>query len=481
MTRYGKAALIALLFWISLASVLLAGPPPPNAAKVVNAVVTVMGLDDQGKPLSQGLGVAVGQEGRILTSAGLLVQSRGGVIKTNHGALHLVQEVGYQDGLQDLALIKAEGHSLPSAPLGSPEKVRPAQKLLVAGRGENGVVLRKLEAAGTYPLSPRLLLLQLQPDAGRTEPGAPVFTEQGELVGMLHAPAAFPPPGFHLYLLHHFALLPLAEKKPGEAREWPGNAGNGQSAGSYDSFWKGVAASLRQEWQQAATAFSAAIASLPGLPEASYGRGVARYHLGDILGSLEDFNQATRKAPTYTLAYLWTGRAWERLGNAGYARAAYQQAADLAPHFSEAWYQLGVLEYQAGDLKRAQEHLERARDDFGQAARRWWYLGRIAWSRQELEKAWSDFQRALELDAKFASAYLDGGQVLLELGRPREASRLLGKLVSLEPHRAAARYHLALAHLLSWNAAAAWEQYFTLQQTHPQMAARLASHLERNP
>jgi tetratricopeptide (TPR) repeat protein len=295
---------------------------------------------------------------------------------------------------------------------------------------------------------------------------------------MLHAPAASAQPGIHFYLLHKFALLPLTGKKTGEAREWPGNAGDGQSTISYDSFWKGVAASLGHEWHKAEREFSAAITSCVGLPEASYGRGVARYHQGDIQGSLKDLGEATRQSPTYALAFLWAGRAWERQGNTLNARAAYQQAADLAPPLSEAWFHLGALAYKEGDLLAAQEYLEKAHDDFDQAAKRWWYLGHIAWSRGQHEKAWSAFQRALELDPKLAPAYLDGGKVLLELGRPREASHILGKLVQLEPQRATARYHLALAYQLSWNTAAAWEQYFTLQQLNPQMAAHLASRLE---
>ncbi len=466
-----------------LAAVLTVAAPAAGTAKDPGAaVVAVVGLDDQGQPVCQGLGAALGQDGKVVTSANLLAHSRGGVVKTASGALHLINRVLWRDDLQDLALIKVEADRLVPAPPGVPGKVRPGQKLLVGKRREQRLSLEPAAAAGVYPLSPRLTLLQLKDGFRPAEPGAPVFTESGELVGLLHSFRASPgqAQNLHLVLLHDFSRLPLKEPLPDEASR-PDGFEAAKNGGGYDGFWWGVAANLNREWRRAEEAFSAALASKPDLSEACYGRGVARHHLGDQERALADLMAAVKKAPSYALAWLWAGRTWERRGERDQAREAYLKAADQAPDLSEAWFQLGILAYQAGDLGRAQEHFSRVRDDCSRSAEGWWHLGQIARARQESERALAAFQRSMALDPEFSPAYLDGGKILLELGRPAEAARLLAKLVNREPRRAQARYYLAQAHISSWNAGQAWEQYFTLLELNPVLAARLSPLLESFP
>jgi hypothetical protein len=77
-------------------------------------------------------------------------------------------------------------------------------------------------------------------------------------------------------------------------------------------------------------------------------------------------------------------------------------------------------------------------------------------------------------------AYLEGGRLLLDLGRPQEAVVWLEKGVGVAPAQAPLRYYLALAHLNSWNRARAWEEYFTLQKLDPALAAKLTPFMEQH-
>ncbi len=77
---HSTVLLVSWLIWLFLTCVLpVETLRAEDTDNIIHAVVTVMGLDDNGKPLSQGLGVAVSQDGKVLTSASLLSQAQGGV------------------------------------------------------------------------------------------------------------------------------------------------------------------------------------------------------------------------------------------------------------------------------------------------------------------------------------------------------------------------------------------------------------------
>jgi tetratricopeptide (TPR) repeat protein len=240
--------------------------------------------------------------------------------------------------------------------------------------------------------------------------------------------------------------------------------------------------SLRREWPEAQKKFAAAITQPGVLPEAFFGRGVARYNQGDWEGAEKDLEEATRRLSGYALAFLWLGKARERQGKAAAAAGDYGQAARLSPDLIEAWFRLGELAYKAGELGKAKECLERAKDDPAQGAKSWWYLGNIALKENRTQAGLEAFNQAIKSEPGFFQAYLDGGRLLLEdLGEPKEAAVLLQEAVRLNPGQGLPRYYLALAHLSSWNRAGAWQQYFALRDISPELAANLVKPLERSP
>jgi tetratricopeptide (TPR) repeat protein len=138
------------------------------------------------------------------------------------------------------------------------------------------------------------------------------------------------------------------------------------------------------------------------------------------------------------------------------------------------------LAYKEGDLGKAKECLERAKADASQTARSCWYLGNIAAREKRPEDALEAYHQAIKSDPGFFQAYLEGGRLLLEeLGQPEEAVMLLQNAVRLKPGQALPRYYLSLAHLMSFNQGAAWEQYFVLQEMAPDLAMSLAHALEQ--
>jgi len=443
-----------------------------------DAVVCVVGLDEEGNPQRQGLGVVLTKEGRILTSAALLAPHPGAIIITADGAKYPIHQVSQWNFFQDLAVAQVGAEALSPAPLGAKD-VGPQERVWVAVR-KNPPALKEARVTKVLPFSPRLVLLKLDPGDLETDLGAPVFNGRGELVGMLHAFAQKQEKPFQFFLARNRSHLP-AEKPTREGGNpgWTGELVEEQFFKACRAFWEGVAASLRQDWPGARENFSTSLRLPQPLPEAYYGRGVARYHLGEYEGAVQDLEHATRGLSNYALGFLWLGKVWERQDRGEAALAAYQKAVAADPNLSEAWFRLGVASYRQGDLTRAQEYLEKSGDDFPQAAQRWLYLGKIAQTQRQPKKALEAFQKARELDGNFFPAYFEAGKLLIDLGRPREAALLLAKVVENNPQWPQARYHLALAYVMSSNTAGAWEQYFLLQKIDLKMAMQLATFLEQ--
>jgi tetratricopeptide (TPR) repeat protein len=477
--RAGRHGGLRIMIFLVLLLVLL--PLTAAAAGPAEAVVSVVGLDDQGEPCRQGLGTVVGKDGGILTSAALLAPGRGGIIKTASGGKHLIRAVRGWDFLEDLALAQVEVEVLPAAPLGSSKGVGLEEPVWVAVRHEPPV-LKEARVAKVLSFSPRLVLLKLEPGDLETDLGAPIFNTRGELVGMLHSFVGDreKSQGFRFFLALDRSHLPgdkhLREE---DLPEWPENPATDPAYRACRAFWEGVAATLRQDWAGAREKFGAALKPPGTMPEAHYGRGVAYFNLGEYEAAVQDFLQATGAMPGYALAFLWLGKGWERQGKLEAALGAYQKAVAADPGLSEAWFRWGTARYRQGDLGQAQEYLEKAGDDFPQAAQRWWYLGIIYQSRQRAAEAAAAFQRAIRLDPEFFPAYLEGGKVLVkDLGKAKEAVTLLKEAVRLRPRHPVARYYLGLAYVTAWNPGGAWEQYFALQEMNSDLALRLAAVLE---
>ena len=476
-----KAALVCLSLgfgWMALTGSIGIAKEPTEA------LVSVVSLDGQGNPWRQGMGILVGREGSVLTSASILADCRSGVVKTGDGALHIIQKISRWDRLQDVALLQIEPGSSRIIPVGTASRLEPPEKVWVGIRQKTEVQLREVKLTETLPFSPRLTLLKLEPENLETEPGSPILNRRGELVGMLHAFAGDRDKSetYGLYLARqreHF--LPRNDGKK-EDLSWPQEPLKRFDSPGIKDFWEGVVSSLRQEWPEAQKKFTAAIAQPGILPEAFFGRGVARYNLGDWDGAGKDLEEATRRLSGYALAFLWLGKSRERQGNPAAAGQDYEQAARLAPDLREAWFRLGELVYKGGELSKAKDCLERAKGDPAYGAKSWWYLGNIALKEKRTQEGLEAFNQAIKLEPGFYQAYLDGGRLLLEdLGESKEAAVLLQEAIRLNPGQALPRYYLALAHFSSWNRAGAWQQYFALRDISPELAANLVKTLERSP
>jgi len=476
-----KAAVIFLtLSWVGLILAVSVG----MAKEPTDALVSVVSLDERGNPWRQGMGLLVSKEGMVLTSASILADCRAGMVKTTDGALHVIQKISRWESLQDLALLQIDPGNSKITGVAVTSRLQPPEAVWVGTRHPAGGQLREAELTKVLPFSPRLILLKLEPGSLEAEPGSPVLNRRGEVAGMLHSFAGELDKTqsycFYLATLRE-QTLPRMDGKKDEVK-WPAEPLKRFGSPGIQDFWDGVGASLREDWPAAQKKFTAAIAQPGILPEAYYGRGVARYHSGDWEGAAQDLTEATRRLSGYALAFLWLGKTRERQGKTAAASQNYEQAATLAPDLGEAWFHLGELAYQANELGKAKDCLGKNKDDPVHGAKSCWYLGNIAIRENRHQDGLAAFKQAIKLDPGFFQAYIAGGRLLMDdLGQSKEAVVLLKEAVRLRPEQALPRYYLALAYLNSWNWAGAWEQYFAIRDLAPELSDSLAKILERQP
>lgn len=472
---------MVLLFFLCLSFVGLLALEG-KATEPSDSLVSVVGLDEHGNPVRQGMGVVVSKDGGVLTSASIVSNCRSAVAKTADGALHILRRTAHRDSFQDTILLQFDAGVSKFAPAETAPGFQLPEKVWVGVRYNSGGRLQEAQLTKSLPFSPRLVLLKLKPENLEAEAGSPILNQKGELVGMLHVFAGTQgkPSSCQFFLARDRGRLPFKIDEKHQEGDSPDEPLTNPTPAGEQAFWEGVGRSLQQDWKEAGKSFTAALSGPERLPEVYYGRGVARYQLGDRAGAVTDLEEAIRRLPGYALAFLWLGKAEERQGRREAAQRDYRQATTVAPELGEAWFRLGEMEYQGGDLAKAKEDLKNALGDSDLEAKSRWYLGNIALQEKRPEDALGEFKQAIALEPGFFQAYLDGGRLLLEeLDRPEEAAAWLREAVRLHPGSDLARYYLGLAYALSWNRAGAWKEYFVLQTENPALAAQLAVILER--
>ncbi|MBI5586054.1 MAG: tetratricopeptide repeat protein, partial [Deltaproteobacteria bacterium] len=76
---------------------------------------------------------------------------------------------------------------------------------------------------------------------------------------------------------------------------------------------------------------------------AYYNRGQAYLALKDYGRARENFREALRLSPRYSLAYLGLGRSWKGSGHLEEAADAFKKAIEFAPQYAPSHYELGEV------------------------------------------------------------------------------------------------------------------------------------------
>ncbi len=159
----------------------------PAIAKAANGViVTIITSDKDGKPIAQGTGFLVREDGRIVTNYHVIRNASSAIVKLPDGAFYDVEGMLAFDRSRDLAVIKARGQNFRTVVLGNSDRLQVGEAVVAIGNPlslestvSSGIVsgIRDIEDEGgkylqiTAPISPG-------------SSGGPLFNMAGEVVGI---------------------------------------------------------------------------------------------------------------------------------------------------------------------------------------------------------------------------------------------------------------------------------------------------------
>jgi tetratricopeptide (TPR) repeat protein len=196
---------------------------------------------------------------------------------------------------------------------------------------------------------------------------------------------------------------------------------------------------------KAESAYRAALAADPALPDALHLLGVVHHQQGDHAGALTLIERAIAGKPREAAFHNNRGEACRALGRLEDAVASYCQALALDPRFVDALSNLGAALLALGRAREAAERLEQALalcPNFPEALAN---LGNVWRNLGEPEKALACYRRALALRPGWPEVEANVGAVLQVQGRLDEAIACYRRALAAAPGDAQAWSNLGLA------------------------------------
>jgi tetratricopeptide (TPR) repeat protein len=178
----------------------------------------------------------------------------------------------------------------------------------------------------------------------------------------------------------------------------------------------------------------------PGYGDAYYLRGLIRsQRMGDLRGSILDFDAAIRIDPKYWAAYVKRGNARTQLADQKTAIADFTKAIDLAQAvgggslFAEAYYGRCVARYELDLIPEALEDCTRAFQISPDYAAAYYLRGLIRSQRiGDLRGSLLDFDAAIRNDPNYSAAYLKRGNAHSRLGDTQAAIADYTKAIGID-------------------------------------------------
>jgi S1-C subfamily serine protease len=190
MTRRLATICIMAVFLPPVASVTAQSPPQmtiPAIAKAANgAVVSIVMSDKDGKPVAQGSGFVIGENGLIVTNYHVIAEGTSAIVKRPDGAFFLVDGLVASDKARDVAVIKAHGEHFRALTLGDSDRLEVGEEVVAIGNPlslestvSNGIVsgFRTVEEHGGK-------FLQITTPISHGSSGGPLFNMVGEVIGI---------------------------------------------------------------------------------------------------------------------------------------------------------------------------------------------------------------------------------------------------------------------------------------------------------
>lgn len=229
--------------------------------------------------------------------------------------------------------------------------------------------------------------------------------------------------------------------------------------------------------------FTEAIRLNPDYPDAFMIRALARQHIGDLKGALEDYNEAVRLTPGSAEAFDFRGITRAALGDLNGAMDDFNEAIRIDPSFADSFQNRGRIWCSQGDF-------ERGLRDFNEALRLRPTLpealvgrGQIFVSKGDIERGLRDFSEAIRFTPDFTEAFSARAWVRRDKGDLNGALVDYNELLRLDPEDAVALTNRGHVRLLKEDPDGALGDYNEAIRLRPDygkaFSARAVAHIQK--
>ena len=231
--------------------------------------------------------------------------------------------------------------------------------------------------------------------------------------------------------------------------------------------WVGRDMVMDSRYREAIETLNILLRADPDAYEGYFWRGIAKYHLDDLLGAERDFTLTLAKNPVYTNAYQFRALTRSRLGNYDDAMKDFDEAIDLRPDLPGPYYSRGVTNILTGRYREAVDDFNmymrfNQRDADAYANRGTAYL-----HLQDTVAAYEDFGRAIRTNREYPRGYLERGSLYMEQGRYDEALADFDTAVRCDTSYIPAYFSRAMAYYRKHNLQAALADFDRVLELDP--------------
>ena len=231
--------------------------------------------------------------------------------------------------------------------------------------------------------------------------------------------------------------------------------------------WVGRDMVMDSRYREAIETLNILLRADPDAYEGYFWRGIAKYHLDDLLGAERDFTLTLAKNPVYTNAYQFRALTRSRLGNYDDAMKDFDEAIELRPDYPAPYYSRGVTNILTGRYREAVDDFNmymrfNQRDADAYANRGTAYL-----HLQDTVAAYEDFGRAIRTNREYPRGYLERGSLYMEQGRYDEALADFGTAVRCDTSYIPAYFSRAMVYYRKHNLQAALADFDRVLELDP--------------
>jgi tetratricopeptide (TPR) repeat protein len=431
-----KASAIRMLISFVLAVLCMPAICLGDAGKIYKenspAVVVVVSIDREGKPVSQGSGFLVREDGVIVTNYHVVNMASDIKIKIGY-KVRDIEGLLHVDPENDIAIIKVEGKDYPKVIIGDANKAQVGEKVYAIGspQGLENTISEGI-LSGIREVDPQRKILQMTAAISPGSSGGPVFNSRGEVIGIATFLIA-ETQNLNFALPVNLIMAGLSKKElvsPQEACKLDFN----ETASCW--FYQGLAYGSIGQHDRAADAFKRSLNIDTKKVETYVNLGVSYANMGKYQEAIDMLNQALKVDPNRAETLSKLGTVYSQMEKYEDAVSNLKKSIDIKPGDPVTHFNLAVT---YGKLNQHREAVESAKETIRLVPNYPDAHGFLGFSYANLgmyPEAAVAFKTAIRLSPDDPRMHLGLGKVYVNLGEKPAALEEYKILMKLNPDMA---------------------------------------------